>query len=169
MPRRRRYYRRSYYSFSKKYSNETFGFHVRLTNPASSQQVYTAFVPSVEVLGTRKTKNYTLNLISSNENLLYQFALIYLPQGTLPSQLQLGATTDPSTGVLISQSIYEPNQNVVLSGFGGGPNGTAIKVRTKLARNLNSGDGLILVIRPMNDVTGTVDLAGQLNYAVSYQ
>lgn len=166
MPRRRRYYRRSY-GLVKKYSNETYGFLNTLSNPASTQQYWTAFVPSATTLGTRKCKNFTLSIICGNANLLYQFALVYVPEGTNPQALRLG--TEAESQILQSTSIYEPNQNVILSGFGGGPDGTSVRIRSRLARNLNSGDALCLIIRPLVTLTADVNFAGQLNYAVTFQ
>lgn len=167
MPRRRRYYRRSY-TLSKRYSNETYGFLSTISNPTANTQYGTAVLPETSVLGTRKTKNFTLQILNSNADFIFQYALIYVPQGTSPSNLNLGSGTTES-GFLVSASVYEPNQNVILSGFGGGPDGCSLRIKSRLARNLNSGDALLLVIKSLVSFTGTVNIAGQVNYAVSYQ
>ena len=78
------------------------------------------------VLGTRKLKNFHLKISMgeqasdytdaqgvnhiTNYNAPYQFALIFVPQGTNTNGLNLSGAAPNS------QSLYEPNQNVICSG-----------------------------------------------------
>ena len=167
MPRRyyRRSYRRSsYVPRSLKYSNETFrttkdldSIYEQVAFPYASL-VVTAAVDSIQ--GTRKVKNFSLTLgitswygtldgqggfseVSQQPTQL-AFALVYVPEGLNPSPIN-----NPNDGT--SVSLYEPNQNVILSGII--DTAQIYKFKTRLGRNLNSGDAIYLLIRELGKAT----------------
>ena len=167
MPYRRRY-RRSYRLTRAikpvKYSNETYTFAASITL-APNTTYPAAFIPSTNIQGTRKLKNFTLSFNTTIDTPLL-FAIVYVPEGTQPSDLNFGGISE---GDLIPSTLYEPNQNVIMSGTLGGPNYSVGRYKSRLARNLNSGDQIFLVIRSVdnsNSVTG--DLTVLLNFAIAF-
>lgn len=167
MPYRRRY-RRSYRLTRAikpvKYSNETYTFASSVTL-APNTTYPAAFIPSTNIQGTRKLKNFTLSFNTTIDTPLL-FAIVYVPEGTQPSDLNFGGIAE---GDLVPSTLYEPNQNVIMSGTLGGPNYSVGRYKSRLARNLNSGDQIFLVIRSVdntNSVTG--DLTVLLNFAIAF-
>ena len=170
MPRRRRT-RRTYSILRSKYSNETYAaqYSFTLNNESSALTYATIFTTITQVMGTRKAKNFTLNSVVSGTQIPLYFALVFVPQGTDPSNLNFGNTVE--SGVLLSSSLYEPNQNVIMSGIIGGPMSQVERHKTRLARNLNSGDRILLVFRPLGyntEEAQNVQVAFTLNYVISY-
>ena len=98
---------------SAKYSNETIAFNTELTDSIDGGVIFphidenipgVLIVPATTVLGNRKVKNFTIKVTANfNDDAIFG-ALVYVPQGTVASNLQV---TGPS------QSMYEPNQNVI--------------------------------------------------------
>lgn len=170
MPYRRRYRRYRSIGYSRsikpvKYSNETYNFASTLTL-APNQNIKLAFVPSTTIQGVRKLKNFTLSFNSDIDTPLL-FALVYVPEGTTPQDISFG--TPDQQGNLIPATLYEPNQNVIMSGTLGGPNYAVGRYKSRLARNLNSGDQIFLIVRSVdltNSVTGNLVMA--LNYAIAF-
>lgn len=167
MPRRRRS-RRSVYRPLKtaKYSNETFSFQQQISTYTQNEQYPVLVSKSTDVLGTRKAKNFTINFLSSSAQIPFLFALVFVPEGTAPSPLTWGSAVD--SGYLISASMYNPNQNVILSGITAGFNQGVTRLKTRLARNLNSGDRIVLVMKPLGTFTDPIVVCGTVNYAISY-
>lgn len=168
MPRRYRRYRR--YPISRsvksvKYSNETFSFANTLTL-TSGETYHCVFVPATTVAGIRKLKNFTLSFNTSLASPAF-FAIVYVPEGTEPLSLNFGSTSSSTT--LTPASLYEPNQNVIMSGTIGGPNFSVGRYSTRLARNLNSGDRICIVFRTTKSSdSDTGDIAMSLNYAIAF-
>ena len=170
MPRRYRRYRR--YPISRsikpvKYSNETFSFANALTL-AAGETYSVEFVKSTTIAGIRKLKNFTLSFNTDLEFPAF-FAIVYVPEGTEPLSLNFGSTI--SDTVLTPSSLYEPNQNVIMSGTIGGPNFAVGRYSTRLARNLNSGDRICLVVRTTKSgesASDTGNVAMSLNYAIAF-
>ena len=178
-----RYYRRRYrgYRLAKsRYSNETtvITFNTAEAQPEAGQtfpsdtieeQEYRGFpiVAKTTVYGTRKAKNFDLTLTTKGLNAPLLGCLVYVPQGTLAS-----AITSSSAGLGDVKSLYEPNQNVIMQ-FMVPANGSAdapqiTKVRTRLARNLDSGDSIVLIFCPLETLADTVYIAATVNYAIKY-
>ena len=65
------------------------------------------------------------------------WALVFVPEGVDPSSINLADFPN-------SRSLYEPNQNVIMSGVFS--SGQSKIISTKLARNLNYGDRIMLLI-----------------------
>ena len=166
MPRR---YRRRTYRVARplkavKYSNETYAAAANLA--FNSESLYNSVaIPSTNVLGTRKTKNFTLTICTkSTEVIPMYFALVFVPEGTNPSTLNVGNQI-VQTG-LQPLSYYEPNQNVIIQGFV--DNAQVYRFKTRLARNLNSGDTIQLIWRPFATFDNNCLFSFTLNYAMSY-
>lgn len=180
MPRRYRRVRRTRPLKTVKYSNETYNFSVQTTNPTPGTAVsdYIALIAPVTTQGVRKVKNFTLTIANNADPFFW--ALVYVPQGTNPSALNVGSINKDHQG---AASLYDPNQNVILSGVANNdatpgtdltvsPRGITVISRTRLARNLNSGDYIAFVYRSFAQYTaansGRILAMVQLNYAISY-
>ena len=160
---------RRYKPAGARYSNETVAFNETLNSDETagttfpynetSQTRGIIIVAPTEILGNRKTKNFTIKVTATgNEEQLFG-ALVYVPEGTIASNLNV-------TGH--AQSLYEPNQNVI-STFIIPPNvqrnadrevvsssaPTQIVVQSRLARNLNTGDKIVLIFASPSDLTPT--------------
>lgn len=158
-----------------KYSNETYNYTgvILTANAAEKTQWETTMITAIDQQGVRKCKNFELTLTggpftrSSNGDkstppLLY--ALVYVPQGTKPSAINLGSYDAPA-------SLYEPNQNVIMSGVWPGDLTAPFVKKTRLARNLNSGDSIALLLTA--PAFGEAEQYGKnvavtLNYAISF-
>lgn len=173
MPRR---YRRRYARVSRplktvKYSNETFnaGNDVPMyITPAQGAvvipQLSMALIAPIQAQGMRKVKNFTLTILTSSSVPII-WALVYLPDGQNLSNLNIGAAPN-------AVSLYEPNQNIIISGLVKGDSAQQT-FRTRLARNLNSGDSIGLVFKQVIPYSvgtppGTYSFYASLNYAIAY-
>jgi hypothetical protein len=112
-------------------------------------------------------KNPTLRLVTNvpNPATPIMWALVYAPQGFPPASLTLqtgAAGNDPV-------SIFEPNQNVIMSGWLNDL-GThdPVTYKPRLARNLDSGDQVLLLLYNPSSQATTVIIAFTLNYAICY-
>lgn len=188
-------YRRNYRSYRgkyAKYSNETIAFNTQVTDDVDGNVTFPTghdptdptvityrgvlIVPATDILGNRKVKNFTLKLTANGNDDQIFGALVYVPEGTLASSLQVGGPF---------QSMYEPNQNVICT-FIIPPNvarttegaisaqsaPTQIVVSNKLARNLNTGDSIALLFSSPNGLTAINDqpvvISGTCNFAIKY-
>ena len=174
MPRRRRSRRSYIYRPVKtaKYSNETLAFVQSIAYSQNSQFILVS--PSTSVLGTRKAKNFTLTFFGAPAT-VWLFALIFVPEGTRPNNLSYGNQIDAQTGDLLAADLYNPSQNVILQGLLGGlasqagvAGGQIYRFKTRLARNLNAGDRLMIALKPLSSYEGNAEFVGTLNYAISY-
>lgn len=174
----RRGYRRSYRrSYSRpvqpvRYSNETYNvtFQYQWTSVPTSSAV--TMIPASDVQGLRKVKNFTINISQSptfNSQGAVQFAssfiyaLVYVPAGTTANAITIGSGN-------AAASLYEPNQNVICSGVCDSASGQ-LRISSRLARNLNSGDSVALVLRPTqtSGTEGNITRASvTLNFAIAY-
>lgn len=186
-------YRRSNYRGRYgKYSNETtcFNFDIDtelaagvnfpVTQNPDPQQGQIAkgilIVPSTTMQGTRKVKNINLKVVAQGNDSSIVGAIVYVPEGTDPSSL---ATQ------LDSQSLYEPNQNVIMSFLippscerdaSGDPthvfSPNTINLSTRLARNLSSGDSIVIIFAAMDAINAkegsSLLVSGTVNFAIKY-
>ena len=133
---------------------------------AMGAQKTVAIVPSAAAQGKRKCKNFDINLACSaatsdqQDGTLIYYALVYVPAGTTAATLSSTSGTE----------LYTPAANVLAAGIYDVAEGTGFRVRTRLARNLNAGDEIQLVLRGTNYgvAATTVDLAGVITYVVAY-
>lgn len=146
-----------------KYSNETFNItDSQIINAnALPATAGVAIVNQANALGMRKAKNFNISLVNL-WTIPLQFALVYVPQGTGFNQLQTGTIENAA-------SIYEPNQSVILSGLA--LPGVITNKSTRLARNLNSGDQIYLIFRPIyqngdNSMPGGI--SATINYSITF-
>nr|WEY08166.1 hypothetical protein [Po-Circo-like virus] len=160
-----------------KYSNETYNYSGSLlvNNAAQKGNWHHVLITSIDQQGVRKCKNFELSLTGSpfypsaegQEPLQIPifYALVYVPQGTEPSQINIGAPE-------AAASLYEPNQNVIMAGVWPGDLTAPFVKKTRLARNLNSGDSIQLILSsPPFDSAGVAYekmVAVTLNYAISF-
>ena len=158
-----------------KYSNETYNISgtYNTANAAIKSDWQETLITAIDQQGVRKCKNFELSLTggpfngpnNTSEPVPMFFALVYVPQGTEPSQINIGAPDAAS-------SLYEPNQNVILSGVWPGNLNAPFVKKTRLARNLNSGDSIVLVTScpPFSTAGGAYskNIAITLNYAISF-
>lgn len=110
----------------------------------------------------RKVKHLTITLTpttegTSNSAQPIKWALVYVPAGTTPTPLN-------DTG-----SLYEPNQFVMNCGVADG-NAGPIRIFSRLSRNLNSGDGIALILRRTPGATGaSAPYLSIVSYAITLQ
>ena len=196
-------YRRNYYrGRSGKYSNETvcinctstdlltaggsFPYNEHPTPGTGEIKAGCLVVPSTVLQGTRKAKNFTLKLVARGNESPIVGVMVYVPEGTEASTLGTQ---------LAAQSLYEPNQNVICSFIippscdrtsAGFVNASftppTVTVSSRLARNLSSGDSIVIVFCPVDDINagdGTADpdsglthdplvITGTVNFAIKY-
>lgn len=160
----RRYRRRRARSYKvQKYSNETYTFNAVATiDPSGSDgptQVSSEIISAGAIQGMRKAKNFTLQLVTDSNTPIW-FALVYKPEGVELSRMQFGTPQAP-------QSIYEPNQNVILQGIIS-TNCQQQTWRTRLARNLNTGDSICLIFSTPYTDAKNIQVCITLNYAISF-
>lgn len=169
---RRRYSRRVR---SVKYSNETVNVLCKCSARNTVDTLKVPMVVQLNAQGMRKVKNFTLRFAPPTHTQSFNWALVYVPEKTVPQNLMTvdsalpNAEFGPNTATAVS--MYEPNQNVIMSGTISRDLGQST-FRTRLARNLNSGDQIVLLIRAIsttNDTTIDTNLMyAQLNYVISF-
>ena len=163
---RNRSYTRKYRPIANKakYSQETNSFKIASTDFATKndlEQVAYEVVPSTSIQGMRKVKHMQVSLtVGSNTDSVapLYWALVYVPEGfnldsrgdSLPNWLQTGG------------SMYEPNQYIMNCGIVD-PSAGPIRFYSPLARNLNSGDKIFLVVASTADYS----IAGVAKYAIT--
>lgn len=177
------YYRRSsrIRSGRAKYSSETTCFNTQIeanvaagtTFPINNEgqaNEYKGFVivPATNVYGTRKVKNFTIRITAHNNDTALVGALVYVPEGTKASDM---STTNPT------QSLYAPQQNVISSFIvpsqaADNDSDTVVNISSRLARNLSSGDSIILILCTAYSMEASaeepVTVMGTVNYAIKF-
>lgn len=173
MPRR---YRRRRYAITRpvkttKYSNETYSLFITAEAAIGSKfaNIF-AVTPDSSVLGTRKVKNFTVkfNVVQTViDNQVapscLAWALIYVPENVNPAAPYL------NFGNPTAVSLFEPNQNVIMSGMA--DSNAVYTNKTRLARNLNAGDKIAIIIVDLQSSTETSSKTLFLltvNYAISF-
>lgn len=171
-----------------KYSNETFSNCISVTAPGSSDEqlcnnYWIPVITSSSVAGMRKAKNFSITLtcipptLSSNTAIydipvIVSAMLIYLPEGTKPMAPDYSALPEPEypTPAPLT-NVYKPEQNIIMSKLGNITTSGSITMRNRLARNLNSGDsvGILLSVfsLPLENAS-QFPIVVSANYAVSY-
>ena len=157
-------YPKKNYQIQNKSANLSFTTSSPLTK--SSTMSYKV-IPSIEIQGVRKAKNFTLTMEGDfhkkedlkDKNVLINYLLVYHPSG-----LQIPPIAIPQQN---PSELFAANQYVILQGILT-PLNSKIQY-SKLARNLNSGDSIDLVlVNPSseNDIEGNILV--NLNYAIAY-
>lgn len=158
-----RRYRRSYNGKRFSYETTTINFDLH----AGQASVTTAYliVPPINSYGKRKVKNFTISMIAApNLDQPCLWALVYVPEGTNPSDVNIAGNPAPDR----VSSMYEPSQNVIMSGLIVPGNNQPVIKKTYLARNLDSGDSIVLVIRPIDAIGNQWNITGRCSYAIKF-
>lgn len=152
----RRYYTRRYYGGRDKYSIEQRAGEIGTDSNGNGSQV---IVQSTTVQGMRKVKHVTVSLgglyQQGTASSVVYYALVFVPSGYNVNNIETAANA----------SMYEPNQFVMTSGIltlGTGSN----RISSPVARNLNSGDAIYLVIR---SGAGSTTYQFMVRYAITLQ
>ena len=155
----RRAPRRTIKSYNRdKYSKENFRATLVTGNEAVNglYQGGQVIVPSATVQGMRKVKHVTVSLskLAAAEAIPFYWALVYVPEGYNANPI------GPLGG-----SLYEPNQYVMACGCID-PDAGPIRIRSPIARNLNSGDSISLII---GCTAAQKTFMGVVSYAITLQ
>ena len=127
---------------------------------AQGQTTTVAVVPSTVVEGMRKVKHITVNATVQGESDAFYWAIVYVPQGTTPNAIQISTSAT-------SPGMYEPNQFCMNCGVVDGTAGP-IRFGSPVARNLNDGDAIYLLVRPIPSQTGqNISVIATVRYAIS--
>lgn len=150
------YRRRNYRANRDKYSIENTAATIETAEtPINGLNQGTAtIVAPTDIQGMRKIKHITISASSlSTVSLPFYWAIVYVPEGYTANNLS------------VTDSLYEPNQYVMASGIND-PDAGPIRIRSRLSRNLNSGDSIVLIIGTQN---GTQRLSCLVSYAITLQ
>ena len=153
MPYYRRPYKRPRYAKRDKYSVQQKCVEISTVNDTDTSKV--EIVPGTDVEGMRKVKHLTVTVAPEmTDGSSFYWAIVYVPQGTTPGNINVTAT---------GAGMYEPNQFVMNCGIvssGAGP----IRFSSPVARNLNDGDGIYMLIRALQAaLTSTIVLCVMLS------
>jgi len=154
----RRPYKRARYAKRDKYSIQQKAVEFATGSDDATAKV--EIVPGSDVEGMRKVKHLTVTVASERDAGAFYWAIVYVPQGTTPSNLQVNVGTG-TTGM------YEPNQFVMNCGCidpAAGP----IRFTSPVSRNLNDGDAIYLCVRNTNN-TDAVTYNAVVRYAITLQ
>ena len=159
-----RYYRRRYRPYTKKsggWTVETKSIAIG-TSVGATQSTAVRLTTETTIEGSRTIKNIT---VSCSVPLSFRWLIVYVPQGTTVGKLEQQPANQGTGNDTSIVSIYEPNQFVMAAGTydsGAGPN----RIFCPLARKLNSGDSIYLVVRgPDNTQLNTIAV---VRYAIKY-
>lgn len=151
-----------------KYSIETTSSNTAvstMTVDGTSRYYGAVVVPATTIQGMRKVKHMQVSVCLQHSagaaaaagGAPILWALVYVPAGQ-------ASIAPPAT----SGSIYEPNQFVITSGIADAEAGP-IRINTPLARNLNSGDSIVLTYRLLNgNAVYTADTTASVLTMVRY-
>ena len=150
-----------------KYSVETYStiYTIPTGTPQGAIAAQFTLVPATDDKGMRKVKHLTLNLApfkldsAGDDSTVFGWAILYLPEGvTLPAMNWVGGTAP--------EDLIACNQFVMDSGYCRDDEIT--RIRSRMSRNLNSGDSIILVIGAIQNVNENTTFPVQFRYAISY-
>ena len=125
------------------------------------QQWFPIVAPS-EIQGMRKVKHLTISLSNAgNDAMPLWWCIQYVPAGYEPQKLRISNTGGGT-------NLVSANQNVMASGvidFSAGPT----RIYSRLARNLNSGDNIYLVLATYSTAPSANQIGGLVQYACTLQ
>ena len=153
----RRPYKRARYGKRDKYSVQQKA--VELGVSAEDVTAKAEIVPGSDVEGMRKIKHLTVSVAAEADEGPFYWAIVYVPQGTLPGNINVGATG--------ASGMYEPNQFVMNCGVVD-PSAGPIRFTSPVSRNLNDGDSIYMLIRNTN-TTASVVYTCVVRYAITLQ
>lgn len=131
-----------------KYSPINKNFKFIINQVANATNTYTVdIITHTGTSGVRKVKNFYLNMQNKEANQPLNWSLIYVPQGMPNPANNIGMepVDNPAVTTYNASDLYQPNQNVIMSGVFTNHNHTVNRT-TRLSRNLNSGDKIVLCL-----------------------
>lgn len=150
-PRKRVYYKRR---STRHYSVESKFFTVALQQGTTSS---VDVVPAITSEGKRKVAHLTISGSWGGSAQGILWALMYIPQGV----------SVPAFNLNNGGSILEPNQYVMSTGTFDADAGP-MRISSRLTRNLNSGDKVVLLLTPLSTGSAPGTINGIVRYAISY-
>lgn len=171
MPRGKRnnynyYYPQRSLAVGKRNKYSTMTYLVSNGDPTDvDYKPYITLVPPTDIGGMRKVKNISIQLSydaeltspERHENRIL-WAIVYVPKGSEPGEF------NSNNGIL-----YSPPQFIMASGiYDTEQPGNSSRIFTPLSRNLNSGDGIAFLYKPLRPL-GTNQLTAVINYAITLQ
>lgn len=170
MPRGRRnnynyYYPQRSLAVGKRNKYSTMTYIISNGDPEGvDYKPYFTIVPPTDVGGMRKVKNITIQLSYDGKlNNSYAdnkilWAIVYVPKGSTPGDF------NEQNGIL-----YSPPQFIMASGiYDTDQPGNGSRIFTPLSRNLNSGDGIAFLYKPLNPIIEN-QITTVINYAITLQ
>lgn len=171
MPRGKRnnynyYYPQRSLAVGKRNKYSTMTYLISNGDPTGvNYKPYFTIVPPTDVGGMRKVKNISIQLsydglmtgaTASDNRILW--AIVYVPKGSEPGDF------NENNGIL-----YSPPQFIMASGiYDTNQPGNGSRIFTPLSRNLNSGDGIAFVYKPLNPIIEN-QITTVINYAITLQ
>jgi hypothetical protein len=150
------------------YNNQTISTFHTLTWPANTERVPLEKFVLIQnrALGDVKVKNFSLKIQTAVFPTPVIFALVYVPAVMVVDNLDLGM------GVATTQvQLYAPAQHVVLCGSLPHDNSAPMSFHSRLARNLEPGDKIVLIMKGITGIAqgASADVVVLLNYVVTVQ
>lgn len=165
----RRRYSRSFRGKKDKYSVERTVFNtVFSAGTVAFQNQTSTMVASTSIQGMRKVKHLAVDIIADGDNdpaagsRPFGYVLYYVPHGT---------TVTPPNWNQVAGDLMPTNQFVISSGTFTTQN-NPVRIRSRLSRNLNSGDAIFLTVTNLDDINqnyGPVNIHGFVSYAITLQ
>ncbi|UNI72382.1 MAG: putative capsid protein [Chaetfec virus UA24_3359] len=162
-----RNYRNYYIAKREKYQFVPFSIRGNISTTAGVTQI---ICPPSTVAGMRKVKNIGFD-ISTSSNAPLIFAVFYIPEGGQVQQIE------PQINIANSNTIDDPQPFVELFaanqwviGCGTVIAGSVTRFRSRMARNLNNGDflGLLVFTNDKTTPANPIDFNVTGNYAIKY-
>ena len=159
MPYYRRPYKRARYGSRDKYSVQQKA--LQFTTDTEGDTAKIPVVPAATIEGMRKVKHLTVSVANetTSTDLAFFWALVYVPQGTTPGDIKV--TSGGGAGM------YEPNQFVMNCGVVD-PSAGPIRFTSPIARNLNDGDAIFLIVKNISTID-TFTYNAVVRYAITLQ
>lgn len=168
-----RYYRRRYRTKKNKWEQLQVVSYLYLHQNKTTGAIV---VPADLANGVRCVKHLKITLttpyigltdqgnINVGNSLTFYWALIYVPQGYDPQEINIPSQVDASV------PLYDANQFIMASGVATITTQPAT-VRTPLSRNLNSGDTIQLVVYSLAAGVSTEDVPvwAHTSYSICYK
>ena len=132
----------------------------------ASYQYNINVVPPTDMQGMRKVKHLIISFTSVTETLApgIEYALVFVPEGYDPQKLRIPNINQSINGV----SAYSANQYIMSMGildFNAGPQ----RISSRLSRNLNSGDRIMLLLSTVAVPGASNAFLAEVTYAITLQ
>lgn len=150
-PRRRVRYvrtaRRSKYQMTTVNLAPTFQRATNQENPEATSTFGSIVIcPQSNVAGVRKFKNLSLDITTMPDNPnVYFYCILYIPEGTSVGNIGVNNTVPGDVDVYNTFTEMIPSSQWVIANGSFSARSPA-RIRSRLARNLNNGDSIYLII-----------------------